>query len=160
VSSRRGYRRGHRPRRLVTRLGELELAVPTERWGRFRSRLFERCQRSEQAFLLRRQEMYLAGVSSRKVRQITEELCGTEVSASTVQLGSKSPTDSGAGRFTRLRDAEFGDLTREAKRTTRVCGTQRSCRGGKGRKPREGLFFDNQERLAENATAEESRPYA
>lgn len=84
VASRRGYRSGHRPRKLLTRLGELELAVPTERSGRYRTRLFERYQRSEQAFLLTLQEMYLAGVSTRKVRQITEELCGTEVSASSV----------------------------------------------------------------------------
>jgi transposase-like protein len=84
VTSRRGYRSGHRPRRLLTRLGELELAVPTERSGRYRTRLFERYQRSEQAFLLTLQEMYLAGVSTRKVRQITEELCGYEISASSV----------------------------------------------------------------------------
>jgi len=84
VASRRGYRSGHRPRKLLTRLGELELAVPTERSGRYRTRLFERYQRSEQAFLLTLQEMYLAGVSTRKVRQITEELCGSEISASSV----------------------------------------------------------------------------
>lgn len=84
VTSRRGYRSGHRPRRFLTRLGELELAVPTERSGRYRTRLFERYQRSEQAFLLTLQEMYLAGVSTRKVRQITEELCGSEISASSV----------------------------------------------------------------------------
>lgn len=84
VTSRRGYRSGHRPRRLLTRLGELDLAVPTERSGRYRTRLFERYQRSEQAFLLTLQEMYLAGVSTRKVRQITEELCGYEISASSV----------------------------------------------------------------------------
>jgi putative transposase len=84
IATRRGYRSGHRPRKLLTRLGELELAVPTERSGRHRTRLFERYQRSEQAFLLTLQEMYLAGVSTRKVRQITEELCGTEISASSV----------------------------------------------------------------------------
>src|SRR5512137_393815 len=55
--TRRGYRSGHRPRKLLTRLGELRLAVPTERSGRYRTRLFERYQRSEQAFLLTLQEM-------------------------------------------------------------------------------------------------------
>lgn len=84
TEGRRGYRSGHRPRTLQTRLGELALAVPTERTGGFRTGLFERYQRSEQAFLLALQEMYLQGVSTRKVRQITEELCGTQVSASTV----------------------------------------------------------------------------
>ena len=84
TGSRRGHRSGHRPRRLQTRLGELALSVPTERSGGYRTRLFDRYQRSEQAFLLTLQEMYLQGVSTRRVRQITEELCGSEVSASTV----------------------------------------------------------------------------
>ena len=84
TEGRRAYRSGHRPRTFRTRLGELELAVPTERTGGFRTGLFERYQRSEQAFLLALQEMYLQGVSTRRVRQITEELCGTDVSASTV----------------------------------------------------------------------------
>jgi transposase-like protein len=89
VSSRRGYRSGHRPRKLRSRLGELELAVPTERSGRYRTRLFERYQRSEQAFLLTLQELYLQGVSTRKVRQITEQLCGTDVSASSVSRATR-----------------------------------------------------------------------
>jgi len=84
AGSRRGYRSGHRPRRLQTRLGKLALSVPTERSGGYRTRLFERYQRSEQAFLLTLQEMYLQGVSTRRVREITEELCGSDVSASTV----------------------------------------------------------------------------
>lgn len=78
------YRSGHRPRTLETRLGKVELAVPTERSGGYRTQLFERYQRSEQAFLLTLQEMYLQGVSTRRVRQITEQLCETNVSASTV----------------------------------------------------------------------------
>ncbi|MFO7676367.1 MAG: transposase, partial [bacterium] len=51
AGSRRGYRSGHRPRRLQTRLGKLALSVPTERSGGYRTRLFARYQRSEQAFL-------------------------------------------------------------------------------------------------------------
>lgn len=81
---RRGYRSGHRPRTLRTRTGTLSLDVPTERSGRFRTRVFDRYQRSEQAFVLALQEMYLQGVSTRKVREITEEMCATPVSASTV----------------------------------------------------------------------------
>jgi transposase-like protein len=103
---RRGYRSGHRPRRLRTRLGELALAVPTERSGDFRTGLFERYQRSEQAFLLTLQEMYLAGVSTRKVRHITEELCGTRVSASTVsRLVRRLDADLEAWRNRRLQEA-------------------------------------------------------
>ena len=86
---RRGYRSGHRPRTLKTRMGKLELAMPTERSGRFRTGVFDHYQRSEQAFLLTLQEMYLQGVSTRRVRAITEKLCGTQVSASTVSRAVK-----------------------------------------------------------------------
>jgi putative transposase len=88
-AGRLGYRSGRRPRKLVTRAGILSLDVPTERTGHFRSAVFDRYQRSEQAFVLVLQEMYLQGVSTRKVRAITEELCGTTVSASTVSRLTK-----------------------------------------------------------------------
>ena len=88
-AGRLGYRSGRRPRKLVTRAGTLSLDVPTERTGHFRTAVFDRYQRSEQAFVLALQEMYLQGVSTRKVRAITEELCGTSVSASTVSRLTK-----------------------------------------------------------------------
>lgn len=88
-AGRLGYRSGRRPRKLKTRAGTLSLDVPTERTGHFRTAVFDRYQRSEQAFILALQEMYLQGVSTRKVREITEELCGTSVSASTVSRLTK-----------------------------------------------------------------------
>jgi transposase-like protein len=88
-AGRLGYRSGRRPRKLNTRAGVLSLDVPTERSGHFRTAVFDRYQRSEQAFVLALQEMYLQGVSTRKVRAITEELCGTSVSASTVSRLTK-----------------------------------------------------------------------
>lgn len=88
-AGRLGYRSGHRPRKLKTRAGILSLEVPTERTGHFRTAVFDRYQRSEQAFVLALQEMYLQGVSTRKVRAITEELCGTSISASTVSRLTK-----------------------------------------------------------------------
>jgi putative transposase len=88
-AGRLGYRSGRRPRKLKTRAGTLSLDVPTERTGHFRTAVFDRYQRSEQAFVLALQEMYLQGVSTRKVRAITEELCGTSVSASTVSRLTK-----------------------------------------------------------------------
>jgi len=106
VQGRRGYRSGHRPRRMRTRLGELELAMPTERNGGFRTGMFERYQRSEQAFMLTLQEMYLQGVSTRRVRQITERLCGTRVSASSVsRLVGRLDADLEAWRTRRLQEA-------------------------------------------------------
>jgi putative transposase len=79
-----GYRSGYRGRTLVTRVGKLELRVPQDRAGRFSTELFERYQRSEKAFVSALAEMYIQGVSTRKVKAITEELCGHTVSASTV----------------------------------------------------------------------------
>lgn len=84
TEERRGYRNGYKPRSLITRVGTLELRVPQVRDGAFSTDLFARYQRSEQAFILALLEMVINGVSTRKVTHITEELCGTEVSKSTV----------------------------------------------------------------------------
>lgn len=81
---RRGYRNGHRERKLTTRIGTLELKVPQFREGHFSTAMFARYQRSEQALLLAMMEMVINGVSTRKVERITEELCGTSFSKSTV----------------------------------------------------------------------------
>lgn len=84
TSSRLGYRSGYYSRSLITRVGKLELRVPQDRQGRFRTEVFERYQRSEKALVSALMEMYLQGVSTRKVKAITEELCGHEFSASTI----------------------------------------------------------------------------
>ena len=84
TANRRGYRSGYYGRTLVTRVGKLELRVPQDRQGHFRTEVFERYQRSEKALVGAMTEMYVQGVSTRKVKAITEELCGHEVSASTI----------------------------------------------------------------------------
>ena len=76
TSERLGYRAGYYDRTLVTRVGKLELRVPQDREGRFSTDLFERYQRSERALVAALAEMYVQGVSTRKVKAITEELCG------------------------------------------------------------------------------------
>jgi putative transposase len=81
---RRGWRNGYKPRMLKTRVGELELMVPKDRDGEFQTEMFERYQRSEKALVLAMLQMYIEGVSTRKVRAITEALCGLEVSKSQV----------------------------------------------------------------------------
>jgi transposase-like protein len=81
---RRGWRNGYKPRTLKTRVGGLELMVPKDRDGEFQTELFERYQRSEKALVLAMLEMYVEGVSTRKVSAITEALCGLEVSKSQV----------------------------------------------------------------------------
>ena len=84
TSSRLGYRSGYYGRTLVTRIGKLELRVPQDRAGRFSTELFERYQRSERALVAALAEMYVQGVSTRKVKKITEELCGHSFSASSI----------------------------------------------------------------------------
>lgn len=84
TGGRMGYRSGYYVRNLVTRVGRLELRVPQDRQGRFSTQLFERYQRSEKALVAALGEMYVQGVSTRKVKAITEELCGQEFSASTI----------------------------------------------------------------------------
>ena len=82
--SRPGYRSGYYGRSLITRVGKLELRVPQDRQGRFSTVVFERYQRSEKALVATLAEMYIQGVSTRKVKTITEELCGHQFSASAV----------------------------------------------------------------------------
>src|SRR5215208_4296408 len=82
--ARLGYRSGYYTRTLVTPVGKLELRVPQDRDGRFSTELFERYQRSKQALVATLAEMYVQGVSTRKVKAITEELCGHSFSASAI----------------------------------------------------------------------------
>ena len=84
TSARLGYRSGSYARTLITRVGKLELRVPQDRQGRFSTEVFERYQRSEKALVSALAEMYIQGVSTRKVKAITEELCGHAFSASAV----------------------------------------------------------------------------
>lgn len=82
--SRQGYRNGTRVRTLTTRVGPLTLVVPQTRDGSFSPDIFRRYQRSEQAFVLALMEMVIQGVSVRKVKEVTEALCGSSFSRSTV----------------------------------------------------------------------------
>jgi putative transposase len=84
TAGRLGYRSGYYGRTLITRIGKIELRVPQDRQGRFRTEVFERYQRSEKALVMAMMEMYLQGVSTRKVKAVTEELCGHEFSSATV----------------------------------------------------------------------------
>jgi len=105
TGSRRGYRSGYYERSLTTRVGTLELRVPQDREGRFSTVLFERYQRSEKALVAALAEMYVQGVSTRKVKAVTEELCGHEFSASSISTINKS-LDEGLKRFAERRLGE------------------------------------------------------
>jgi transposase-like protein len=81
---RTAYRNGFRDRDLTTRIGTITLRVPRHRNGDFSTTMFQRYQRSEQALVLAMIEMVINGVSTRKIENITEELCGKSFSKSTV----------------------------------------------------------------------------
>ena len=83
--NRRGYRNGSKPRKLKTRLGELDLWVPQVRnCEPYHPSLFARWQRSERALLVACGEMYFQGVSTRNVQKVLEEMCGLDISSATV----------------------------------------------------------------------------
>jgi len=115
-AGRTGYRNGTKPRTLVTRVGALQLAVPQDRDGTFSTELFARYQRSEQALVSTLLEMYLQGVSTRKVAAITEELCGVSFSKSQVSaLTSRLDADLLAWRSRPLTETTYPYLTVDAR---------------------------------------------
>lgn len=103
AQGRTGHRNGHKPRTLRTRVGALNLMVPQDREGTFSTRLFSRYQRNEKALVLALMEMYVEGVSTRKVKEVTEELCGTSFSKSLVSsLAGSLDSELSAWRERRL----------------------------------------------------------
>ena len=88
TEGRLGYRSGYY-QALITRVGTLELRVPQDRAGRFSTELFERYQRSEKALVGTLAEMYVQGVSTRKVKAVSEALCGHSFSASSISAISR-----------------------------------------------------------------------
>ncbi len=85
---RRGHANGFKPKTVVTRMGEVTFAVPQVREGGFYPQALERGLRSERALTLALAEMYVQGVSTRKVAAITEQLCGCEVSSAQVSAAA------------------------------------------------------------------------
>jgi len=86
---RQGYANGYKPKTVKTRVGELTFAVPQVREGGFYPSSLDKGIRSERALKLALAEMYVQGVSTRRVAQITEQLCGFEVSSSQVSRAAK-----------------------------------------------------------------------
>ncbi len=89
TQQRRGYANGYKPKRLATRVGKLQLQVPQTRGVEFYPQSLERGVRSERALKLAVAEMYVQGVSTRKVTEITRELCGLDVSSSQVSRAAQ-----------------------------------------------------------------------
>src|SRR5699024_5178272 len=89
TNDRRSQRNGYYERAYTTRVGTLELTVPRTRDGEFSPTIFERYQRNEKALLASMLEMYVSGVSTRKVAKVVETLCGKSVSKSFVSTLTK-----------------------------------------------------------------------
>jgi transposase-like protein len=103
---RRDYANGFKPKRLRTRLGDLDLRVPQVRSSDFYPQALERGSRSERAVKLALAEMYVQGVSTRKVKTITEQLCGFEVTSSQVSRATQELDQ----HFKQWRERPLGEM--------------------------------------------------
>ena len=108
TEERKGQRNGYKPRTINTRMGSLELQKPQSRDGGFNTRLFENYQRSEKALRLALIESYIQGVSTRRTKKITEKMCGTEFSSTTISnLMKRLDTELDKFRNRDLSDKEY-----------------------------------------------------
>ena len=87
---RQGYANGYKDKTVKTRVGDIQFSVPQVRDGGFYPEALEKGLRSERALTLTMAEMYVQGVSTRKVSAILEKLCGSQVSSSSVSQASKT----------------------------------------------------------------------
>jgi putative transposase len=89
TSEREGHANGFKPKTVHTRVGDITFAIPQVREGGFYPEALEKGMRSERAFLLALAEMYVQGVSTRKVKAITEQMCGVTISSTQVSQAAK-----------------------------------------------------------------------
>ena len=90
TQARKGYANGYKPKTLASRVGPITFSIPQVRGDTaFYPSALEKGIRSEQALKLAMAEMYVQGVSTRKVSAIVEELCGTSVSSAQVSACAK-----------------------------------------------------------------------
>jgi putative transposase len=106
TEERTGYANGYKPKQLNTRMGQLSLEVPQVRGLGFYPQSLEKGSRSEKALKLAIAEMYLQGVSTRKVQDITEKLCGYEVSSSQVSRVTQELDE----QFEQFRNRPIGEV--------------------------------------------------
>ena len=103
---RKGYANGYKPKEIQTRMGALELAVPQVRGLGFYPQSIEKGNRSEKALKVAIAQMYLEGVSTRKVQDITEKLCGYEISSTQVSRVTQELD----GQFEQFRNRPIGEI--------------------------------------------------
>ena len=116
-AGRLGHRNGFKPRTLATRIGKLDLRVPQSRnCEAYRPTMFNRWQRSERALLIACAEMYFQGVSTRKVQDVLERMCGMDISAATVsRIASELDEKLAVFRRRRLDNIEYPFLHIDAR---------------------------------------------
>jgi transposase-like protein len=83
---RSGYANGFKPKTVLTRMGEITFAIPQVRDSSFYPSALDKGSRTEQAVNLTLAEMYIQGVSTRKVNEVLQSLVGSEVSISSTQV--------------------------------------------------------------------------
>jgi len=93
TEERKGHANGYKPKTIRTRVGEITFAIPQVRESGFYPSALEKGMRSERALVTTLAEMYVQGVSTRKVKAITEELCGIEISAMQVSRATAQLDD-------------------------------------------------------------------
>ena len=103
---RQGYANGFKPKSVQTRIGKLDLAIPQVREGGFYPEALEKGLRSERALLCTCAEMYVKGVSTRKVSQIIEKMCGGKISASQVSRATAELDE----KLSAWRKSELGNV--------------------------------------------------
>lgn len=103
---RKGYANGYKSKELQTCMGALDLQIPQVRGLKFYSRTIEKGSRSEKALKAAIAEMYLSGVSTRSVTEITEKLCGYEVSSMQVSRLTQSLDE----EFEKFRNRPIGEI--------------------------------------------------
>jgi putative transposase len=103
---RKGHANGYKPKQVQTRMGALDLAVPQVRDGGFYPSSIEKGSRSEKALKLAIAQMYLEGVSTRRVQDITERLCGYEISSTQVSRVTQELDE----HFEKFRSRPLGEV--------------------------------------------------
>lgn len=103
---RKGVANGYKPKGLRTRMGEIELQVPQVRGLGFYPQSIEKGTRSEKALKLAIAQMYLEGVSTRRVQSITEKLCGFEISSTQVSRVTQELDE----EFEKFRNRPIGEV--------------------------------------------------
>lgn len=103
---RKGYANGYKPKGLQTRMGALDLEVPQVRGLGFYPQSIEKGTRSEKALKLAIAQMYLEGVSTRRVQEITGKLCGYEVTSSQVSRATQELDE----QFEKFRNRQIGEI--------------------------------------------------